>query len=106
MFVYQGWLVRDTYLSFKKEKRKKQTNKQTKQTKSRDHSEAMKNARAWIAVIIKVKGTSHDFIFQFLSTLADVFAVSRPPVYYTYPPKKSCRNDIFNARKPNNCSLN
>ena len=55
------------------------------------------------------RGTSHDSIFQFslFSTLADIFcSLETPPMYSTYPPKQSCRNDIFSAREPIICSLN
>ena len=65
-----------------------------------------------------IKGTSYDFIFHISNfTLFHTYwflfffffffcSLETPPVYQTYPPKQSCRNDTFGAREPNICSLN
>ena len=56
-----------------------------------------------------LKGTSHDSIFQFslfFHTCWYFCSLETPSMYWTYPPKQSCRNDIISAREPNICSLN
>ena len=54
------------------------------------------------------KRASHDFIFRIsLYPYLLIFCIFRGPSYgLTNIPKQSCRNDIFNAREPNICSLN
>ena len=63
----------------------------------------------WINVfweVLKVLAMISYSKFHFFHTCWYFCSLETPRMYWTYPPKQSCRNDIFSAREPNICSLN